>query len=148
MPGSNVSQHLQLTNISGWSFKRNLLLLKLHFLIFALKQKWNITSGHRWSTKPQKHIISPVIWVTKGGKVRGTNRWISNFKVEKTPCVHELTRREWPSGQSAGLWVGRPGFKSWMGHYVVALSKSLHSPCFVFSDKTLSRRSRLLQGLG
>ena len=33
-------------------------------------------------------------------------------------------------------------------HYVVALSKSLHSPCFVFSDKTLSRRSRLLQGLG
>ena len=35
-------------------------------------------------------------------------------------------RREWPSGQSAGLWVGRPGFKSWMGHYVVALSKSLH----------------------
>ena len=24
-------------------------------------------------------------------------------------------RREWPSGQSAGLWVGRPGFKSWMG---------------------------------
>ena len=93
MPGSNVSQHLQLTNISGWSFKRNLLLLKLHFLIFALKQKWNITSGHRWSTKPQKHIISPVIWVTKGGKVRGTNRWISNFKVEKTPCVHELTRK-------------------------------------------------------
>ena len=56
--------------------------------------------------------------------------------------------REWPSGQSAGLWVGRPGFESWMGHYVVALSKSLHSPCFVFSDKTLSRRSRLLQGLG
>ena len=55
---------------------------------------------------------------------------------------------EWPSGQSAGLWVGRPGFESWMGHYVVALSKSLHSPCFVFSDKTLSRRSRLLQGLG
>ena len=47
-----------------------------------------------------------------------------------------LVRREWPSGQSAGLWVGRPGFKSWMGHYVVALSKSLHSPCFVFSDKT------------
>ena len=45
-------------------------------------------------------------------------------------------RREWPSGQSAGLWAGRPGFKSWMGHYVVALSKSLHSPCFVFSDKT------------
>ena len=35
-----------------------------------------------------------------------------------------------------------------MGRYVVALSKSLHSPCFVFSDKTLSRRSRLLQGLG
>ena len=57
-------------------------------------------------------------------------------------------RREWPSGQSAGLWVGQPGFESWMGHYVVALSKSLHSPCFVFSDKTLSRRSRLLQGLG
>ena len=57
-------------------------------------------------------------------------------------------RREWPSGQSTGLWVGRPGFESWMGHYVVALSKSLHSPCFVFSDKTLSRRSRLLQGLG
>ena len=49
---------------------------------------------------------------------------------------------------SAGLWVGWPGFESWMGHYVVALSKSLHSPCFVFSDKTLSRRSRLLQGLG
>ena len=21
-------------------------------------------------------------------------------------------RREWPSGQSAGLWVGRPGFES------------------------------------
>ena len=57
-------------------------------------------------------------------------------------------RREWPSGQSAGLWVGRPRFESWMGHYVVALSKSLHSPCFVFSDKTLSRRSRLLQGFG
>ena len=49
---------------------------------------------------------------------------------------------------SAVLWVGRPGYESWMGHYVVALSKSLHSLCFVFSDKTLSRRSRLLQGLG
>ena len=57
-------------------------------------------------------------------------------------------RREWSSGLSAGLWVGRPGFESWPGHYVVALSKPLHSPCFVFSDKTLSRRSRLLQGLG
>ena len=57
-------------------------------------------------------------------------------------------RREWSSGLSAGLWVGRPGFESWPRHYVVALSKPLHSPCFVFSDKTLSRRSRLLQGLG
>ena len=53
-----------------------------------------------------------------------------------TPGHFILRRREWPSGQSAGLWAGRPGFKSWMGHYVVALSKSLHSPCFVFSDKT------------
>ena len=51
-------------------------------------------------------------------------------------CSQYSVGREWPSGQSAGLWVGRPGFKSWMGHYVVALSKSLHSPCFVFSDKT------------
>ena len=69
-------------------------------------------------------------------------------KFQNSSSFLHLVRREWPSGQSAGLWVGRPGFKSWMGHYVVALSKSLHSPCFVFSDKTLSRRSRLLQGLG
>ena len=62
--------------------------------------------------------------------------------------ANRRVRREWSSGLSAGLWVGRPGFESWPGHYVVALSKPLHSPCFVFSDKTLSRRSRLLQGLG
>ena len=30
----------------------------------------------------------------------------------------------------------RPGFKSWLGHDVVTLSKTLHSHCFVFSDRT------------
>ena len=37
---------------------------------------------------------------------------------------------------SAKLWVGRPEFKSWLGHDVVSLSKTLHSHCFVFSDRT------------
>ena len=57
--------------------------------------------------------------------------------------IYHVVGREWPSGQSAGLWVGRPGFESWMGHYVVALSKSLHSPCFVFSDKNSKVAPRL-----
>ena len=62
--------------------------LKTTLSHFSLKQKWNITSGHRRSTKPHKHFTSPVILVTKGGKVRGTDRRIRNFKVEKTPSVH------------------------------------------------------------
>ena len=33
---------------------------------------------------------------------------ISTIEIEVEICV----RREWPSGQSAGFWVGRPGFES------------------------------------
>ena len=103
-----------------------------------------------WKRGPNSGIVDTIKKQKKNTKQEFDERVqivIKEFSEQVCDFVI-LVRREWPSGQSAGLWVGRPGFESWMGHYVVALSKSLHSPCFVFSDKTLSRRSRLLQGLG
>ena len=75
-------------------------------------------------------IAFPLFLATKARPI------FAKLSSRKNQLGISVSGREWPSGQSAGLWVGRPGFKSWMGHYVVALSKSLHSPCFVFSDKT------------
>ena len=89
-------------------------------------------------------MLEMVVYAERVPKVSKGNMWKDNEVLRFVL----LFLFEWSSGLSAGLWVGRPGFESWPGHYVVALSKPLHSPCFVFSDKTLSRRSRLLQGLG
>ena len=49
--------------------------------------------------------------------------------VSQSSARYHCVRREQSSGQCAGLWVQRSGFKSWLGHDVVSLSKTLHSHC-------------------